>query len=48
MYHLNREIKRVKKSSSSKLSKIVSNKRVVVEEREEVSQIVVDNFSSLF
>ena len=48
LFHLNREVKRGKKTSLSKLSKIEKNERVVVEDKTEINRMAVNFFSSLF
>ena len=48
LFHVNREVKRGAKSRLSKLSKIVEEERVVVEDQPEIERIAVNFFSSLF
>ena len=48
LFHLNREMKKGKKSSLSKLCKTVNKKRIIMEDQEEIHGMAVNFFSSLF
>ena len=48
LYQVNRELKRGHKQSLNCLSKVVNNQRVVISKKEEIEEMVVSFFSSLF
>ena len=48
LFHVNREIKRGKKSSVQSLSKIVNNERITVTDRNEIESMSVKFFTQLF
>ena len=48
LYHLNRELKRGKNGSITRLSKTVNKEEVIVRDRDEIEKMTVSFFTSLF